>query len=469
MQAEVARRAFEKWLARSRGDASPLQDWLEAEDEVRQRQETIRLLTEAEKRLLVEHEVSRILSVACSLDEACLKVVQVICESLGWDLGELWLVERNSAELRCFAGWHSSHLEAAAFAQAAQALRLSSGKGIAGRVWARRSPLWLSDMTGEADLQRAGLAAAVGLHGAVALPLATASEFLGVVVFFSAEIRPADEHVIETMTSVLLNLTQFVERRQAEEKLRRQEVERGIAREVQQGLLPKTMPRIAGFKIGARSLAAAEVGGDCFDFFPSQVDGRENLDVLIADASGHGMAAALLMAETRAYVRALALTCVDPGRLLDLTNTRLTEDLLPGHFVTLFLLRLDPEARLLRYAGAGHWPAYVLDRRGVVREVLTSSGEPVGIDARFTCSTGPAIALHDGDLVFLFTDGVVEAASPGKELFGVERALEVIRTHRRHPPEEILEVLFRALSEFTQSGLQDDATAVVLQAEAREG
>lgn len=297
LQAEISRRAFEKWLARSRGDASPLQDWLAAEDEVRQQGEVFRLLTEAET------------------------------------------------------------------------------------------------------------------------------------------------------------------------KLHRQELERGIAREVQQGLLPKVMPRLAGFKIGGRSLAAAEVGGDCFDFFPSRVEGQENLDVLIADASGHGMAAALLMAETRAYVRALALTCADPGTLLELTNTRLAEDLLPGHFVTLFLLRLDPGTRSLRYAGAGHWPAYVLDRRGDVRQVLASAGEPVGIDAMLKYSTGPPVSLEGGDVVFLFTDGVVEAASSRGTQFGLERTLDVIRAHRQRPPEEILEQLFQAVADFTQAPVQDDATAVVIQAE----
>ncbi len=252
---------------------------------------------------------------------------------------------------------------------------------------------------------------------------------------------------------------------EAEKKLHRQELERGIAREVQQGLLPKAMPQLAGFKFAGRSLAAAEVGGDCFDFFPSQVDGKENLDVLIADASGHGMAAALLMAEARAYVRALALTCADPGTLLDLTNMRLAEDLLPGHFVTLFLLRLEPGTRSLRYAGAGHWPAYVLDRHGAVRQVLVSAGEPVGIDALLKYSTGPPISLEGGDVVFLFTDGVVEATSPRGTQFGLERTLEVIRTHRQSPPEEILEQLFQAVGKFAEAPVQDDATAVVIQAE----
>jgi sigma-B regulation protein RsbU (phosphoserine phosphatase) len=207
------------------------------------------------------------------------------------------------------------------------------------------------------------------------------------------------------------------------------------------------------------------VGGDCFDFLPLRVGGEECLGVLVADASGHGMAAALLAAETRAYLRALALTCADVGTLLTLSNQRLASDLVTGHFVTLFLLRLDPRTRSLLYANAGHWPGYVLDRRGRTKAVLASTGCPLGIDPAGAFPTGPATTLEPGELVVLFTDGIVEAASPEGEQFGLGRTLGIVRAHRREAPDAILDALFHAVGDFSGHPPQDDLTAVILKAE----
>ena len=463
VEAEVALRAFEKWLLRGRAEGSQLQDWLEAEDEIRQRREMARLLTEAERRLLAEHAVSRILSASCLLSEAAPKIIQAICENLGWDVGEIWLVDQQIKLISCFAIWHAPGHQVAEAAQLIQNLNFSPGTDIPGRVWAQQSLVWIPDLAVDADLARTPIATKVGLHTAVGFPIATETAFLGVIVLCSRDIRQPDEELVETMTSVLLDLNQFIERTQAEEKVRRQELERSIAREVQHGLLPKAVPRLTGIEIAGRSMTAEDVGGDCFDFFPSSVDGRQELDILIADASGHGIAAALLMAETRAYVRALTLNSTDLGTLLNLTNTRLAEDLLPGHFVTLFLVRLDPLTRSLRYVGAGHWPAYVLSRQGDVRLTLASTGIPVGIELGREYSTGPTVQLESGDLVFLFTDGVVEAASPDGRLFGLKQTLDIVRTLRRRSPDEILDALFRTVSDFSDNRLKDDVTAIVIQ------
>ena len=465
VEAEIAVRAYEKWLARGRSDGSDLQDWLEAEAEIGHRWETARRLTQAEERLLTEHAVGRILSASNTLSEAGPQIIHAICESLGWDVGEIWLVDRNANVLRCFESWHTPNVEVSAFEQEARKLRFSPGSGMPGRVWARRSPVWVPDMTADAHFSRAPIAAEAGLHAAVGIPIVAGTEFLGVITFFSRKVRQPDEELIETMNSVLLHMIQFVERRQAEEKLRWLEHERRIAREIQQGLLPKSMPRLAGFKISGRLLTVEDVGGDCFDFIPSVVDGREYLDVLIADASGHGIAAALLMAETRAYVRALALTCSDLGTLLGLINTRLAEDLASWHFVTLFLMRLDPQTRSLLYASAGHWPAYVLDRQGHIRATLASESLPIGIDSASDHPTGPAVFLEPGDLIFLFTDGIVEAASTDERRFGLERTLDIVRAHQHESPDEILEALLQAVSDFSEGHLQDDVTAVVIQVE----
>jgi sigma-B regulation protein RsbU (phosphoserine phosphatase) len=172
-----------------------------------------------------------------------------------------------------------------------------------------------------------------------------------------------------------------------------------------------------------------------------------------------------LLAETRAYLRAFALTCADVGTLLTLTNQRLASDLVMGHFVTLLLLRLDPGTRSLTHAGAGHCPGYILDPQGRTTAVLASTGCPLGIDPASKYPNGPMTTLEPGELVLLFTDGIVEAVSPDGELFGLERTLGIVRAHQAEAPEAILDALFHAVEDFSGHPLHDDSTAVIIKAE----
>jgi sigma-B regulation protein RsbU (phosphoserine phosphatase) len=317
----------------------------------------------------------------------------------------------------------------------------------------------------DANSPRGQVAVACGLHGAVGFPIRV-GEVQGVLDFFSRELRQPDDNLIEMMTSIGGQITQFIERRQAEGELRKQEEDRRIARQVQQGLLPKAVPTLPGFVLGGRSAAAQDVGGDCFDFVPVGAGGEDCLGVLVADASGHGIGAALLVGQARAYLRALALTCADVGTLLTLSNQRLASDLLADHFVTAFLLRLDPRTRSLLYASAGHCPGYVLDRRGRTKAVLASTGIPLGIDPAYEFPTGPTTTLEPGELVLLFTDGIDEAVSPAGGQFGLESTLGLVGAHRQEAPEAILDALFHAVGDFSGHPLHDDITAVIVKAEA---
>ena len=142
--------------------------------------------------------------------------------------------------------------------------------------------------------------------------------------------------------------------------------------------MPKSTPPLPGFTIGARSWPYHDVGGDYYDAFLIS-DG--SLALVIGDASGHAIGPALVIAETRAYIRAFAMTSADPSTILTLANQRLREDLSGSHFVTLFFGRLDPRTDSLNYAGAGHCPGYVLSPKGKIRATLTSKGIQLGIDS----------------------------------------------------------------------------------------
>jgi serine phosphatase RsbU (regulator of sigma subunit) len=478
-QEHTALRAYDKWVARGRPSGTESQDWQEAEAEAQQLRDLARQLAElegrltcqiagrrqAERRLTAEHAVNRILAVSRTLIDAAPGIIRALCESLCWDVGEIWVVDRSSSVLRCVEAWQSPDVDVSAFLQDARHRTFSRGVGIPGRIWGGEATIWVPDITLDANLPRAAIASRDGLHGAVGFPIRGETELLGVIDFFSREVRQPDEELIDMMTTIGSQISQFIERKLAEDELRRQEEERRIAREIQQGLLPKFIPTIPGFTIHAKLSTAHDVGGDCFDLLPFVVDGKEYLIVLVADASGHGIGAALLAAETRAYVRALALACADVGMLLTLTNRRLAEGMVSGHFVTLLLVQIDPRARSLVYASAGHCPGYVLDRHGRIKAVLPSTGIPLGIDPTGEFATGSTIALESGERVFLYSDGIVEACSPEDELFGIKRTLGVVGAHRHETPDNILAALFDAVGDFSKHASLDDMTAVIIQAE----
>jgi PAS domain S-box-containing protein len=418
-----------------------------------------------ERRRSARLALTQILGEAATLPEAAPRMLRAVCEGLGWDVGALWTVDRHAGVLRCRECWHPPAVPEAAWGAFCRRQTFPPGVSLPGRIWGSGSPAWVADVTKDAPGPGAPVAAPEGLHAAFGCPIWLGREVLGVLGFFSHEVREPDHDLLAMLATIGVQVGQFMERREAQSQLRRQEEDRRIARQIQQGLLPEAMPRVAGFQIAGRLATAQQVGGDCFDFVPLPREGQGRLAILVGDASGHGVAAALLMAETRAYLRAFALTCADVGTLLTLSNQRLAGDLVTGHFVTLFLLRLDPGSRSLVHAGAGHCPGYVLDRQGRTKAVLPSTGCPLGIDPASEFRAGPPTALEPGDLVLLFTDGIVEAMSPEREQFGVERLLGIVRAHQQEPPDAILDALFDAVGDFSGHQLQDDITAVIVKAE----
>ncbi len=143
----------------------------------------------------------------------------------------------------------------------------------------------------------------------------------------------------------------------------------------------------------------------------------------------------------------------------------LVADLVTEHFVTLLLVQLDPRSRSLLYTNAGHCPGYVLDHKGKVKAVLASTGGLLGIDSASEFPTGPALTLEPGELVFLYTDGIVEAGSSAGNPFGLECTLGIVRKHQQETPDEILEALFDAVVDFSEHRIEDDLTAVIIKAE----
>ncbi len=236
-----------------------------------------------------------------------------------------------------------------------------------------------------------------------------------------------------------------------------------LARQIQQKLFPVAPLPTASFDISGASYPAEATGGDYFDYIPMRDGG---LGVVIGDVSGHGFGPALLMAELRAYLRALLLTRADVGEIVSLLNCALADDAPEGHFATLLLARLDPASPSLVYSSAGHMPGYILSAGGDVKSILHSTGMPLAVDpaGEFPAVTVPR--LQPGELLLLFTDGVVEAHG-ADDLFGMDRVLDVVRANQGRTARTIVDTLYGAVRDFCGTLAQlDDITVIVIKAAA---
>jgi sigma-B regulation protein RsbU (phosphoserine phosphatase) len=290
--------------------------------------------------------------------------------------------------------------------------------------------------------------------------------------YWSGELwnRRKDGHVypqrltITRVTNELGEVTHYVGSGHDMSEAKQAEADRqsiAVARKIQQGLFPSSVPRVPGFDIAGAVYPADRVSGDYFDYLSL---GPQGLGVLVADVCGHGLGAALLMAQTQAHLRALAESHLDPGALLTHTN-RLFAMSHSDLFVTLFLGRLDLASSSFIYAGAGH-QAYLLGGHGT-RTQLESTSTPLGVRENAIISAAPAVVLKKGDIILLPTDGIEEATNPDGECFGRARMLDVLERNRDKTAAEIVKTLYRAAREFAGGAAQrDDMTIVVLKKSA---
>jgi PAS domain S-box-containing protein len=261
-----------------------------------------------------------------------------------------------------------------------------------------------------------------------------------------------DEGNITHFVSVLKDITELLKKKE-------QEVELHLARKVQQSFY-RACAEIPGFDIAASTDPADETGGDYYDFI-CRPDG--SLCIAVGDVSGHGISSALIMAETRAYVRSLAATMVDPGEILALVNKMLHEDLKDDRFVTLLLVCLDPRTRTLTFAGAGHEFGYLLNQSGEIAHVLKSSGPPLGPFADGLFSSDETLKLEKEQILLLLTDGVTESLNRcGRESL-IGQVIKYVHKNRHEPSALIAAGLCAASRSFAEDrAVQDDATAIIL-------
>lgn len=292
----------------------------------------------------------------------------------------------------------------------------------------------------------------------VAIPLSVDGRLVGVFTASHSDLDAFSQQQLRLLQSLCThiavavhNARRFQEERQERQRMSREQQE---ARVIQQGLLPKSSPYIPGFVVSGLSIPAGEVGGDWYDFIPFD-DGCWGL--ILADVSGKGTAAALLMSATRGMLRSLATTCGGPGEVLNRLNRLLVEDFPLGKFVTMIYAVLNPGERTLTFANAGHLRPLLVDKQGA-RFLDSERGLPLGLGLGGFSDT--QVQLSPGSQLVFYSDGITEAEGPDDQEYGAER----LRDHVVRPNACPETILGDVRSFANGAGLHDDATVILVRA-----
>ncbi|MEI1373321.1 response regulator [Nostoc sp. UHCC 0926] len=186
----------------------------------------------SEQHLTAQYAATRVLAESATTGEATHQILQGICESLGWDLGEIWMVDQQANVLRFLDMWHKASLEVQEFEALNRQTTFPPGIGLPGRVWASSEPVWIADVVKELSFSRFKINAQVELQAAFGFPIRSGHKILGVITCFNREIQPPDQDLAKTMNSIGEQVGQFIQRKQAEEEVQRQNLRSQLFTEI---------------------------------------------------------------------------------------------------------------------------------------------------------------------------------------------------------------------------------------------
>jgi len=298
------------------------------------------------------------------------------------------------------------------------------------------------------------IACELSTHSEVAIPLQVGECLVGVFTASHPDLDAFPRQQLRLLQALcdhvavaIYNARRFQSERAEREAM---SLEAEEARAIQQALLPKASPYVPGFAISGLSIPARAVGGDWYDFIPFS-DGRWGL--ILADVSGKGTPAALLMSATRGMLRSLAEACCTPAEVLTKLNSLLVEDFPAGKFVTLVYGVLDPVAGSVTFANAGHLHPLLVDNSGP-RFVETEHGLPLGLSCGEYSQT--TVALTAGSKLVFYSDGISEATNELEEEYGLDRLVQ----HVACPDASAISVLDDVRAFTKDVVLCDDASVV---------
>ncbi len=398
-------------------------------------------------------DVSRLLAVTAELDPLLTQLAEAATSLLGCERASIFLHDSDKNEL-----WTKIAL------QAKSEIRIAADRGIVGEAFTRNHVADCPDAAHDPRFhrefdQRMGFSTrnllAAPMRDLDGMPLGVVQAINKKNGPFMAEDRWLIQLLAEQAGAAIQNYRLHATAMEIV-SLRR---EMDMAREVQEELIPESAPVIPGLEAAGKMVTASTTGGDCFDLWKTS-DGR--LGILLADASGHGMPAALVVSQVRTLVRVLAQSQFDPAAILRAINARLWEDLELGRFVTAFVGFLDSSGELT-WSSAGHGPLFFRASANSPVEPKAALLPPVACAADMASIPPEKFQMDPGGLIALLSDGILDVRTPDQRWLGPEPLLEALRHQSGQKPAEIVDTLFEVATAWQQRTMPiDDQTAVVI-------
>jgi sigma-B regulation protein RsbU (phosphoserine phosphatase) len=409
-------------------------------------------------------DITKTISRSLDLDEVLNLVMDTLDSLIPYDAAGIYLVKCS----RPLAEWEGSLDETCVFHTEAvrgydiadlQELRLKMGEGLIGHVALSAKPFISPDVRKEPRY----INARARTRSEMVAPIISNNEVIGVFDLESDELNAYSKDDLEVLMLLASQVAIIIEKVMLHEQLiekQRLETQLEIARQVQLQLLPPRDPQLEGFDISAYNFPTEEVSGDYYDWTRIYDD---QIGIVVADVSGKGVPAALLMAFLRASLRAASHIGYAPHISMSKVNYLLWESIERNQFVTAFYGILDATNRTLAYSNAGHNPPLLIDAGGNPR-FEERGGVPLGMfrDSRYYEYYA---TIDPGQVLVLYTDGVTEAENPASEEYGRQRLVDAVRRCRHLSAREMIDFIHRDVIDWTEGrGATDDVTFFIVKA-----
>lgn len=334
------------------------------------------------------------------------------------------------------------------------------GDQITGWMIKNQQPLLIPDLANDQRFRMPPEGAAI--RNLLCVPLRLKGRMLGVLAVFNKlageDFAESDQRLLTIIAAQSAQVIENARLYEEEQNLVRLETELRTARDIQRKLLPKAPPHIEGWDVAGRSEPARSVGGDYFDYLDG---GSGRTGVCVADVSGKGISAALVMAAVQATVRSQSLTGLPVAEQTGHANRLLHDSTDSDKFVTMFYSSLDPGTGELRYTNAGHNPPALFAAGSDEPTLLEDGGPVLGVLPQAPFAEG-GVQLNPGDALILYTDGISEAMNSADEEYGEERLYEVVRANREESAAALVDRVFAAVKDFCGDAPQTDDMSMVV-------
>lgn len=424
------------------------------------------LETVAEKLTVVDKlrmllDITKKISRSLDVDEVLELVMDTLGTLLPYDAAGIYMIDRNpqgAGELGALKGFSTTSVRGYDINELTE-LHLKVGEGLLGYAAQTGEPLIVPDVS----LDPRYVNAREETCSEMVAPIISNDEVIGAFDLESDRKNAYTADDLEILMLLASHVAIIIEKamlyEEAVEKKRLQ-AQLEVARHVQLELLPARCPQLEAFDISAYNFSTEEVSGDYYDFVSLYED---HLGIVIADVSGKGVPAALLMAFLRASLRAAIHTGYAPNISMAKVNNLLWESIENNQYVTAFYGALDATNRTLAYANAGHNPPLLMDAEGKTR-FIERGGIPLGM-FRDTRYYEYYLSIKAGQIIVLYTDGITEATNEIGDEYGRERLERKVREGRELSARQLIDFLYADMLEWTEGrGATDDVTFVIIKA-----